>query len=260
MTFSKDLILNNPSLGEWNIYHCYRGSIAHGNYCPSSDPDSIDDKDTMALCVPTKEYYMGLKTFGSHGTKEIKKNEWDVVAYEARKGISLLSKGNPNILSMLWVNPRFHINLTPAGQLLLSHRRLFVGKHVYRSFSGYAYSQLHKMESFKTDNAYMGKKRKELVTRFGYDCKNASHLIRLLRMGIEFLTDGELYVEREDAAQLLDIKKGRWTLEQVKAESDRLFNLVQEAYIHSKLPEHLDYDAINQLCVDIIETAWQERK
>ena len=53
---------------------------------------------------------------------------------------------------------------------------------------------------------YMGEKRKRLVEKFGYDTKNASHLIRLLRMGMEFLVDGELHVEREDAKELLRIK------------------------------------------------------
>ena len=43
---------------------------------------------------------------------------------------------------------------------------------------------------------YMGQKRRELVRRVGYDDKNAAHLIRLLRMGIEFLTEGTIYVER----------------------------------------------------------------
>lgn len=51
----------------------------------------------------------------------------------------------------------------------------------------------------------MGQKRRELVRRVGYDAKNAAHLIRLLRMGIEFLTEGTLHVERADATELLDI-------------------------------------------------------
>jgi len=63
----------------------------------------------------------------------------------------------------------------------------------------------------------MGTKRKMLVEKYGYDCKNAAHLIRLLRMGVEFLKDGRLYVMREDAKQLIEIKRGEWTLEQVKA-------------------------------------------
>jgi hypothetical protein len=103
----------------------------------------------------------------------------------------------------------------------------------------------------------MAAKRRGLVEKFGYDCKNAAHCIRLLRMGIEFLKDGELYVEREDAPQLIDIKTGKWSLEQVKTETDRLFKLSEEAYLNSSLPIKPDYDKINKLCVDVIECAWE---
>jgi len=252
MGIPKDLLRNYQGISDWNILHGYRGSIAHGMYIPNKDPLSIDDKDTLAICVPYDEYYLGLKEFGSRGTQEIKRDEWDIVVYEAKKAISLLKAGNPNILSILWVNPRHYINITPAGQLLLDNKELFVGKHVYKSFTGYAYSQLHKMENYVFEG-YMGAKRKQLVDKFGYDCKNAAHLIRLLRMGIEFLNDGILYVEREDASQLLDIKKGKWTLEQVKKESDRLFASCEESYIHSKLPSKLDDDKINELCVEVVK-------
>jgi hypothetical protein len=111
------------------------------------------------------------------------------------------------------------------------------------------------MEHFAFEG-YTGSKRKEIIEKIGYDCKNAAHLIRLLRMGIEFLNDGALYVEREDAPQLLDIKRGKWTLDQVKFEADRLFKLSDEAYIRSKLPSKLDENKINQLCMDIIEDSW----
>jgi hypothetical protein len=99
---------------------------------------------------------------------------------------------------------------------------------------------------------YMGKKRRELVRRVGYDAKNAAHLIRLLRMSIEFLTEGTLYVERADAVELLDIKRGVWPLEKVKAEAERLFQLAQEAYVRSSLPSEPDHRAAEQLCVELI--------
>ncbi|HZJ42841.1 MAG TPA: nucleotidyltransferase domain-containing protein [Pyrinomonadaceae bacterium] len=99
---------------------------------------------------------------------------------------------------------------------------------------------------------YMGKKRRELVRRVGYDAKNAAHLIRLLRMNIEFLTEGTLYVERADAVELLDIKRGAWPLEKVKAEAERLFQLAQEAYVRSSLPPEPDHRAAEQLCVELI--------
>ena len=99
---------------------------------------------------------------------------------------------------------------------------------------------------------YMGQKRRELVRRVGYDAKNAAHLIRLLRMGIEFLTEGTLYVERADAPELLDIKRGAWPLDKVKAEAERLFALSQEAYVRSSLPPEPDHDAAERLCIEMI--------
>jgi hypothetical protein len=99
---------------------------------------------------------------------------------------------------------------------------------------------------------YMGKKRRELVRRVGYDAKNAAHLIRLLRMGIEFLTEGALRVERADAPELLDIKRGAWPLEKVKTEAERLFQLSREAYVRSPLPPEPDRVRAERLCVQMI--------
>ena len=99
---------------------------------------------------------------------------------------------------------------------------------------------------------YMGARRREIVRRVGYDAKNAAHLIRLLRMGIEFLVDGELYVERADAEQLLEIKRGEWSLERVKEEAERLFRLAEEAFVRSPLPAKPDRAKAERLCIDIV--------
>src|SRR5712672_52686 len=99
---------------------------------------------------------------------------------------------------------------------------------------------------------YMGKKRRELVRRVGYDAKNASHLIRLLRMGIEFLTEGTMHVERVDGPELLSIKRGEWPLEKVKAEAERLFQLAQEAYVRSPLPSEPNRDGAEKLTVEMV--------
>lgn len=99
---------------------------------------------------------------------------------------------------------------------------------------------------------YMGAKRRELVRRIGYDAKNSAHLIRLLRMGIEFLVEGELHVARADAENLLEIKRGEWSIERVKEEAERLFKLAEEAYVRSSLPAKPDSNKAEKLCVEII--------
>lgn len=135
---------------------------------------------------------------------------------------------------------------------------MFVGRHVYHAFIGYAHGQLHRMTHMATDEAYMGAKRRELVDRYGFDVKNAAHLIRLLRMGIEFMVTGELIVARPDNNELLEIKRGEWTLDRVKAESDRLFVLASEAFVSSPLRSSKpDRDAINRLCIDVVSLGWE---
>lgn len=263
MTIPQDVVNKaDGALDKYAIITAYRGSIAHGMYVPKSNPNSIDDKDIMAVCVPPIDYYVGFseafvgnKMFPVGGTKEIMHDDWDVVIYEAKKFIGLLAKGNPNVLSLLWLTENYYIQTSYAGRMLIENRDAFVGKHVYHSFTGYAYSQLHKMEHGGKYQGHASAKRKELVEKFGYDCKNAAHLIRLLRMGIEFLVDGELQVLRQDASQLLEIKSGMWTLDQVKAESTRLFNLSEQAYVNSKLPTKPNATRINDLSREVILTS-----
>lgn len=229
----------------------YRGSIAHGMYVPNTDPNSIDDKDLMGVSIPDDRFYFGL---GNFEQAEIKHNEWDSVVYEIRKFVRLLVQQNPNVMSLLWNEPKYYLIQDESGKVLIENRHLFVSRKAYHSFTGYAYGQLKKMTHLAF-NGYMGDKRKKLVEKYGYDTKNAAHLIRLLRMGIEFLNEGVLYVDRGakgDATQLLDIKRGEWTLEQVKAEADALFKRAESAYDNSRLPISVDTQKIDALLTDIV--------
>ena len=167
-------------------------------------------------------------------------------------------KGNPNVLMMLWLPENAYIYKSRAGEILLSNRSMFDGKHTYKSFIGYARGQLHRM-THGAHQGYMGAKRKELFRKYGYDLKNASHLIRLLRMAVEYLSLGELHVFRGDASELNDIKRGRWTLAEVEKEASRLFDLADKALIASHLPVGPDKEGIHHLCMSIIETAWEYR-
>lgn len=297
------------------FFLAYRGSIAHGMYVPPTDPDSIDDIDLMGFVFGEPRHYLGLHEWGSRGTREIKAGRYDVVLYEARKAVSLLLQGNPNIMSMLWVQPQYRLIVSDAAKALIEARHLFVGKHVYNAFAGYAYQQLTKMETrdpaelreylaltaeakfrgihpnhkgekieypddYELDageakNAtahgddsliqrlrhymkkgenlgYMGEKRKQLVLRNGYDSKNAAHLVRLLRMCIEFMKTGEMTVYRHDAAELLDIKAGKWKLGEVKSLSDHLFMEAKAARDSSSLPAEARSEEAEHLLVSLV--------
>ncbi len=111
------------------------------------------------------------------------------------------------------------------------------------------FQKLHR----KYFSGYMGEKRKNMVRKYGYDTKNASHLLRLLRMGIEFMQTGELQVFRtKDAQELIAIKKGAWTLEQVVAEAEAGFVKAKEVQVTSTLPEKADTAKVERWLVSTL--------
>lgn len=235
----------------------YRGSVAHGMYRnPEHHVDGIDDKDLLGVCIAPIETYFGLGRFEQ---RERMLNEWDVVVYELRKMIRLLAQGNPNVLALLWLEEHHYLYRHPLGLRLIEARELFVTRQAYHAFVGYAHGQLKRMTHFGDGayaTGYMGAKRKALVEKHGYDTKNAAHLIRLLRMGIEFLTEGRLIVQRPDGPQLMEIKLGHWTLEQVKAEAEHLFKRAEAAYDRCTWPHQPDMTALNALSVGILRDYW----
>lgn len=104
---------------------------------------------------------------------------------------------------------------------------------------------------------YMGDKRKNLVRKSGYDTKNAAHLIRLMRMCNEFLPTGELQVYRTtDAQEIRDIKSGKWSLDQVKAEAEKLFAEAKILKDQSPLPAEPDLDTIDILVQEVHLSAY----
>jgi len=92
---------------------------------------------------------------------------------------------------------------------------------------------------------------KALIDKYGFDSKHGSHLIRLLHMGLEILTEGECNVLRPDNNYLLAIRNGEYTLEYIQQEADRLFKLLDDVYINSKLPSKPDIKKINSLLCDL---------
>ena len=240
----------------------YVGSIAHGTSIFPKE-GGLDDKDLMGVLIPPKEYYFGLRRkdiSGIFGEKYEPFEQWtgyideyDITIYTIRKFVRLLLKSNPNVLSLLWLSPNHYVSVTEAGRVLLDNRNIFSSKLIYQSFVGYAYGQLKRMTHFEFFG-YMGKKRKELVDKFGFDLKNGAHLIRILRMGIEFLISGELNVQRYDAAQLIDIKQGKYSLEKIKEMAEDLFKKAEEAYLKSTLPNKPNCAKAEKMLIDIVSS------
>ena len=239
-----------------SILSGFRGSIAHGLTSRQEDDKmyGIDDEDTFELyCYPTP-YYLSLESYYHRGeVKEHKHDIHDEVQYEIRKAIHLLSGCNPNVMTFLYNKPEHYFNISEGGKLLIKYRDIFLSRRrIYMAYSGYAYGQLKKLET-GAFRGYMGEKRKKIVEEIGYDTKNAMTLVRLLRNGRELLETGTMQVFRDkDKEELLEIKKGKYSIDDIQKLADKEFHLNEEAYKQSKLPEENKRGTINELCVDLI--------
>lgn len=100
--------------------------------------------------------------------------------------------------------------------------------------------------------------RSELEEKFGYDTKHAMHLVRLLRMGAEALVEGKLHVYRTDAAELLEIRNGAWSYEEVVEYAEKMDKLVrEELYLTTKLPKKPDIRLAAELVLQVQDRVWK---
>lgn len=103
----------------------------------------------------------------------------------------------------------------------------------------------------------LGAKRKALIERFGYDVKMGAHTVRLLRMCVEFLRTGVFQVFRtHDAAELRAIKRGDYTLEQVRDLVEPLFEEALAAFEASPLPIRVQRADAEALLLHLYRRAW----
>ena len=101
--------------------------------------------------------------------------------------------------------------------------------------------------------------RSALEEQYGFDCKHAMHLVRLLRMGVEALTEGKIIVRRPDAEELLQIRAGAWTYEQVVAYAEETDRYVREdLYLKTKLPKTPNIKLAAQLILEVQDLIWNQ--
>jgi len=94
--------------------------------------------------------------------------------------------------------------------------------------------------------------RAELEARHGYDTKHAMHLIRLQRMAVEILETGEVHVHRPDRDELLAVRDGAWSYEQIESAAESILERIRAAAATSPLPDEPDEAGISALCVELL--------
>lgn len=364
----------NPTLSELTLVHkesmpwledavilvCRSGSHAYGTSLPTSD------LDFKGVCVPPQEYFLGfVKKFEQAEQRE----PVDAVIYDVRKFCNLAADCNPSIIETLFTDPSDVIHSSEEGDMLRAYANHFLSKKAKHTFSGYAFSQLGRIQRHYAWLKYPPKKeptredfnlpertlvpadqraavnsaitkklaewnvdldpldqaakidvqgrikkmleeihvtedsiwknaaraigvddnfiylmeqeraynnartnwtqylnwqkqrnpaRAELEAKFGYDTKHGMHLVRLMRMGYEILTEEKVKVKRPDAEELLAIRAGLWPYEQMVEYANMMDQKLEAAYKESTLPHAPDRNFLDQICRMLIRSRLRE--
>ncbi len=114
--------------------------------------------NVWVCCWCGKNVVLGLDNF-----EQKESEEPDSVVYSLRKFVYLALQNNPNILDALFVEKNHIIFINDFGKELRNLRYDFLSKKVYKTYGGYAYSQLKKMVAVTKKSE--GKKLEGVNTR-----------------------------------------------------------------------------------------------
>lgn len=222
------------------IYGIKAGSHLYGTTTPESD------EDYRGVFVPGVDKVLGFSSVDVLSESD----GLDIMLHEIRKFAILCLNGNPNILDWLFAPDDCVIFNSDHFDHLRINRDLFLSRKLMPRFYGYVKGHLSKMERGVT--RHLGEKRKADIDKHGYSTKNALHLIRLARMGCEAIETGKYNVRREDADELLAIRRGEWDLARINEEGNRLLGRMESAVSSSPLPEEPDTKFIEDAVINIL--------
>jgi predicted nucleotidyltransferase len=220
------------------MYLAYTGSVSYG--C------SVDysDNDIVGITIPSKEVLFphltgAIPGFGKkidpfnqwhqHHIKYKEKN-YDLTIYNIVQYFNLCLQNNPNCLDYLFTDRTDIVHSTQISELLRENRKLFLHRGLWPKFKGYAYSELSALGKEKYNGS-----RVELVEKFGYDTKNGYQCVRLLLEAEQLLGEGDLDLKR-NKEQLITIRNGEWTLDQLKDWCKKKEGQLEDLYHKSRLP------------------------
>jgi predicted nucleotidyltransferase len=177
--------------------------------------EGTDDHDEMGVYIEPPTHVIGLHRPSEHYVFRTQPEgarsgpgDTDLVMYSLRKYLRLATKGNPTALLPLYAPQPAVLAIRPLGQELRDLASSVLSQRAVHRFLGYMNAQRERLLGRGRRSSVPN--RPELVARYGYDVKYASHALRLAYQGLEIVRDGRLTLpmpERE-RQRVLRVKRG----------------------------------------------------
>lgn len=252
---------NGPVARAGEILRTVVGSGVHGIAI-----EGTDDHDEMGVFVEPPDRVLGLGRPVPHYVFRTQPEgarsgpgDVDLLLYSLRKYLRLATVGNPTALLPLYAPPAAVVVSTPLGEELRALAPAVLSQRAVHRFVGYMNSQRERLLGRGRRSAVPN--RPELVQRYGYDVKYASHALRLAYQGLEIVRDGRLTLpmppaERERA---LAVKRGdvpvlREVLDEIAGVQARIERHLAGG--DTPLPPEPDLDTVTAWAVDAHRRHW----
>lgn len=243
----------NEHLGDNLVLIGLGGSHAYGTETVTSD------LDIRGCTLNTKEEILTNKNF-----EQFENKETDTVIYSFNKLVHLLSNCNPNTIEILGLKPEHYLYLSPIGEELLEHKKIFLSKRAVNTFGGYAVSQLRRLDNKSVRTVEQSKREKHILGSINnarltfaeryFDCPDDA---------IKLYID-EAVQEGFDTEIFMDIKLTHYPLRDYKCMWSEMNNIVKDyskigkrnknAIERGKLGKHMMHlIRLYLMCIDILE-------
>lgn len=194
------------------------GSHAYGTNTP------LSDWDFYGFIVPPAEFifpnitgrFSGFgkqaREFNQFQGQHLTNNdgqEYDLTIYNISRYFHLCMEGNPNMIDSLFTDNESVLVSDNIGSIVRENRKIFLSQKCFHTFKGMAFSHISRLK-----NRERVGNRSVLIEKYGYDVKDASHIVRLVLELKQILFDGDLDL-KFDPEFVLGVKNGNWTKEQV---------------------------------------------
>ncbi|HEX6360281.1 nucleotidyltransferase domain-containing protein [Actinophytocola sp.] len=224
-----------------------------------------DDHDEMGVYIEPAGHVAGVLGSEQHYVFRTQPEgarsgpgDTDLVSYSLHKYLRLAIKGNPTALLPLYAPADSVITVTPLGEELRALAPKVLSRRAVHRFLGYLEAQRQRLLG-KSQGKMPS--RPELVARYGYDVKYASHALRLAFQGLEVARHARLTLpmpatERE---RVLAVKRGDVArLDDVLAEIADVQAQVEDVVTTGRtpLPETPDLAAISEWAVSAHRRHW----
>ncbi len=246
---------------KYTILRTEVGSGAHGIAI-----EGTDDRDEMGICIEPAQYVIGLKTGEGkvpfeqylHRTQPEGQRsgpgDLDLIVFSLRKWMKLALGGNPSVLLPLFTPDDTCPVLSALGAQLRASADRIVSKRAGYQFLGYLGNQRESMLGIRKPKV----NRPELVDKYGYDTKYASHAVRLGYQGIELMLTGALTLpmKTHQRGLIRTVKTGGFAQDETLNLISSLAKGLEGAITASVLPESPDYEWADEFLIRAYTETW----